>query len=91
MNRLDDEITRAHALYTALLQVRDALEPIVSGMIERGHCLPGQSVGYGQTPGDRKTTLKDARAIARHARAFINSAANQYIDDSKSSVGEPSE
>jgi hypothetical protein len=65
----------------AVLEARDRLEPLISGEIGRGHCSPGSRECYGGKPGKRKTTLKDARAIARTVTAIINRAVNKFEED----------
>jgi len=71
-----EEVAIVHQFANMMLQVRDRLDPIVKGEIERGHCLAGNAAAYGGSPGMRKTTLKDAREIAKHCQAIINRACN---------------
>jgi hypothetical protein len=75
-----EEVARLGRFTNLMLSVRDRLDPIVKGEIERGHCLPGKSTAYLDAPGMRKTKLKDAVEIARHCQAIINRAVNE-IDD----------
>lgn len=70
---------REHHLITTLLIVRDRLEPIITGEIERGHCV-GTREAYCGKPGNRKTRLDDARKIAKHAAAYINQHLARYHD-----------
>ena len=56
-----------------MLLIRDCLNPVVKGEIERGRSLAGQR----NMPGKRKTTFKDSARIASHIQAAINRA----IDD----------
>lgn len=71
----------AHLLQNEMLMIRDRLKPIVDGEITRGHCRAGEREAYGGKPGKRKTTLKDAREIARHAIAYINRAVNRFEEN----------
>lgn len=61
----------------AALIVRDSLQPIVDGMIEREHCVGGRDC-YGARKGFRKTMLKDAVKIANNCQAIINRAVNTW-------------
>lgn len=70
----------AHDLCNSILEIRDRLKPIVSGEIERGHCLAGNAAAYGGIPGRRKATLKDAREIAKHAIARIDQICSRFHD-----------
>jgi hypothetical protein len=63
----------------ASLSVRDMLQVIVDGQIERGHCVGGREA-YGVRPGFRKVMLKDAVAIAKTCVAKINNAVNKWND-----------
>lgn len=69
-----------HEFESQVLKCRDLLEPIITGMIERGHCLAGFRVGTGGKPGKRKTTLKDAVAIAKTIEVILNKAVNDFSD-----------
>jgi hypothetical protein len=69
---------REHELISDILRARDLLSPIVTGEIERGHCVAGQHVAYGAEPGNRKTTLSDARKIAKTVTFIINRAIDEY-------------
>ena len=69
-----EEVAAVHRFMQQMLEIRDRLDPILKGEIERGHCLAGQAEAYGGVRGYRKTTLKDARAIAKHCKAFIDRA-----------------
>lgn len=63
----------------AALSVRDMLQAVVEGKIERGHCVGGREA-YGARPGYRKLMLKDAVAIAKTCIAKINNAVNKWND-----------
>ena len=56
---------------------RDLLLPIINGEIERGHCV-GDREAFGGKPGKRKTTLKDAQAIAKTIEFRLNRAVNKF-------------
>lgn len=58
----------------ALVRIRELLEPIATGRIKRGK----RASQYDLEVGTRKTTMKDASAIARLAQERINIAANKY-------------
>jgi hypothetical protein len=73
-----EQARREHEFMTAILEARDMLEPIVSGKIERGHCLPGKHTAYLDEPGKRKTTLADAKKIAKTVQWIINRAIDKY-------------
>jgi len=60
--------------------IRDMLEPILTGEIERGHCEAGEREAYGGKRGMRKTTLADARKIVHHVTIRINRAINRFND-----------
>lgn len=62
---------------TDVLQVRDRLSLIVSGMIDRERCVGGQ-VPYGAKPGKRKLMLKDAKSIAEQSVGAINRAIVEF-------------
>jgi len=64
---------------SAALRVRDSLDPVVEGVIERGHCVGGRDC-YGMRAGHRKTMLKDAVSIAKTCQAIINNAVNKWHD-----------
>jgi hypothetical protein len=72
--------SESHRLANDILEIRDRLKPIVFGEIQRGHCLAGNAEAYGGTRGNRKTTLKDAREIARHAIARIDQITSRFYD-----------
>lgn len=72
----NDKFRRFHDLMNEMAAVRDLLEPIASGEIERGHCV-GRAAAYGGSPGKRKTMLVDAVKIAKHCRAKINNEINK--------------
>lgn len=62
-------------------RIRDCLDPIVSGEIERGR----SPKGYVLSGEKRKTTLADARNIVSIAIARLNKVANAFLDiDSQS-------
>jgi hypothetical protein len=75
-----EEVARLHRFTNDMLGVRDRLDPILKGEIERGHCLPGKSVAYLDAPGMRKIKLKDAVEIAKHCQAIINRAVKEIED-----------
>ena len=86
MEKLEFEMTHEETAIVwnftnRMLQVRDMLDPIVKGEIERGHCLAGNAIAYGGHPGMRKTTLKDAKQIARHVQALINMSHKDLDED----------
>lgn len=60
-----------------VVRVRDLLGPIADGQIKRG-CRVSQ---YDAEPGLRKTTLKDAREIAKRCVARINTAVNKFNEE----------
>jgi len=60
---------------------RDMLQPIIDGLIERGHCQAGQQEAYGGVRGKRKTTLVDARKIAKTIVVRLNRALNEFDKD----------
>jgi hypothetical protein len=75
-----DEFERAvhdHEFVTAVLQARDMLKPIITGEIERGHCVGGREC-YGAQPGMRKTKLADAVKIAKTVEIILNRAVNKF-------------
>lgn len=76
-----EEYNALHTFMNEMLCVRDRLEPILSGQIKRGRCLNGNAEAYGGTPGYRKTTLKDAREIAKVCQAIINRAYDKFDKD----------
>lgn len=57
---------------------RDLLVPIITGEIERGHCLAGEHEATGGKPGKRKTTIVDARKIAKTIEFRLNRAMNKF-------------
>jgi hypothetical protein len=59
---------------------RDLLIPILTGEITRCHCVAGEREATGGRPGKRKTTLKDARAIAKSIEFRLNRAMNKFDD-----------
>lgn len=61
-----------------VVTIRDMLQPIADGTIERGHCPAGTREGLGGVPGKRKLTLKDARRIVGHVIVRINRAVNKF-------------
>ena len=71
-----------HDFANQMVMIRDMLNPIVSGEIERGHCV-GQAAAYGGTPGKRKTMLKDAVKIAKRCQNIINREVNKAHDRSE--------
>jgi len=68
-----EEVAIVSNFRNEMLVIRDRLDPIVKGEVERGRSLAGQR----NMPGNRKTTFKDAARIASHIQAAINRA----IDD----------
>ncbi len=71
-----------HEFVTAVLEARDKLRPIISGEIERGHCVGGREC-YGARPGFRKTRLADAVKIARTVEIILNRAVNKFEEDNE--------
>jgi hypothetical protein len=71
------QAAREHDFITQVLMARDMLEPIISGEIERGHCVGGQAA-YGATPGKRKTKLDDAVRIAKTVKFNLDRAVNKF-------------
>ena len=65
-----------------MCRIRDMMEPIITGKIERGHSLAGCPNGV-LNPGLRKTTLADARKIAEAVVCRANRAT------SAEKMGEP--
>lgn len=66
-------------IYDAAMEcarIRDKLDPIIKGQIERGHSPKGRVLDLGT----RKTTLADARKIVEFAQARLNIAANALLD-----------
>ncbi len=63
-----------------IVGVRDMLQVIVDGEIDRLHCSPGVRECYGGKPGKRKLLLADARSIARRAIVIIDRAVNEFHD-----------
>jgi hypothetical protein len=75
-----DEFERAahdHEFVTQVLTARDMLRPIITGEIERGHCV-GDRECYGARPGMRKTKLADAVKIAKTVEIILNRAVNEF-------------
>ena len=72
-----DEICAVSCFSNEMVGIRDRLKPIIIGEIERSHCLAGSAVAYGGTPGKRKTTLKDAVAIAKLCCQIIDREVNK--------------
>lgn len=70
-----------HHLMHAMMLVRDRLQVIADGEIERGHCVAGERECYGDKPGKRKVKLEDARKISKHCIAYLNKELNR-VDDS---------
>ncbi len=64
-----------------VIEARDLLDAIIDGEITRGHCVGGREC-YGKRPGERKTTLKDARQIAKTVRVKLNRAMHE-LDESQ--------
>ena len=62
--------------------IRDMLKPIITGEIERGHCV-GCQQAYGGRPGFRKTKLADAVKIAKTMEFRLNQAINKFEEASK--------
>lgn len=72
-----EEVQAASYFTNQMVMVRDLLDPIVSGQIERGHCVGGREA-FGAVPGMRKTTLKDAVKIAKLCQSIINREVNKF-------------
>lgn len=72
----------AYELAMELCKVRDALEPIVSGEITRGHAHFA-SGDYCLNPGKRKTKLKDARTICTYQTDRLNRVINALTEYEK--------
>lgn len=70
-----------------MMSVRDALLPVVIGVIERGHCV-GRAEAYGGKRGVRKTMLKDAVSIAKNCVDRVNNALNAYDDKANATWAE---
>ena len=70
---------RDHVFVTAILEARDMLRPIITGEIERGHCVGGREC-YGARPGMRKTKLADAVKIAKTVGIILDRAVNKFDD-----------
>lgn len=71
------ECARLGKFIHLMLGVRDRLDPIIKGEIERGHCLPGKLTAFLDKPGFRKMKLRDAVEIARHCQVIINRAVDE--------------
>lgn len=59
-----------------VVRVRDWLVPIATGEIERGRPIST----YDAAPGNRKTTIKDAKPIAKRAIDRLNLAVNKFTE-----------
>ena len=81
--QLDRAKTIIYELVNALATVRQDLEPLLSDEIERGNCSAKRI-----EPGTRKTTLADARKIARRIAAKVNSATQESRLDLNKKVTE---
>ena len=68
---------REHEFITQVLMARDMLEPIITGLIKREHCVGGREV-YGATAGTRKTKLADAVKIAKTVKFNLDRAVNAF-------------
>lgn len=71
----DELFHEAHHMANEMLGIRDKLQTIADGEIERGRCLPGTIY-----PGKRKMKLADAQSIAKHAVARIDQIVNRFYD-----------
>lgn len=72
-----EETCRVSELINEMSAIRDRLDPIVKGEIDRGHCIGGREV-YGAMPGTRKTFLKDAVSIAKTVQIRIDRAIGEF-------------
>lgn len=72
----DDDL---HSIANYLCQVRDELEPILSGQIRRGHACKAKG-DLTLEPGLRKTRLADARKISESMRPKLNRVINSLIE-----------
>ena len=71
------QAVRDHEFITQVLLARDMLEPIITGLIERGHCVGGTE-SCGAKAGVRKTKLVDAVKIAKTIKFNLNRAVNAF-------------
>ena len=71
---------RDHEFVNAVAGARDLLKPIISGEIERGHCVGSQECCGGR-PGKRKTKLADTVRIARTITFILNRAINKFDEE----------
>lgn len=75
-----EQAQRDDKFIQAVLTARDMLKPIITGEIERGHCVGGREC-YGARPGTRKTKLADAVKIAKTVEFILNKAVNEFDRD----------
>jgi hypothetical protein len=75
-----EQAARDGDLSNSIAEARDMLRPIITGEIERQHCVGNQAC-YGGKPGFRKTKLTDAVKIAKQVEILLNRAINKFLDD----------
>lgn len=63
-------------------RLRDKLDPIRDGKITRGHACFAKG-DHTATPGQRKTTLADARKIVETLQPRLNTLANDLIETAR--------
>ena len=70
-----------------MAHVRDLLDPIVVGQIERGHCVAGKHwpTELGGNPGYRRATITDAKRICKTVQFLINRAIAKFDEEKESS------
>lgn len=76
-----EQAIRDNNFVNSVAGARDLLRPIISGEIERGHCV-GTSECYGGRRGFRKTKLVDAVKIAKTVEMLLNRAINEFEESS---------
>ena len=72
-----EQAAREGDFITSILEARDTLKPVITGEIERGHCV-GERECYGGRRGMRKTKLADAMRIAKTVEVILNRAVNKF-------------
>lgn len=72
------QAAREGALINEIATIRDMLDPIVAGKIERGHCMAGEHWATGGVPGLRRATIKDAQRICKNAQIRIDRAIREF-------------
>lgn len=68
---------REHDLTNEILLAAKKLDPIITGQIERGHCVGGREC-YGAAAGKRKTKLTDAVKIAKTVKFMLTKAVERF-------------